>query len=185
MPTVAAYCILCHCGSKTLSILKDQLASFRIEELVSSVLIEKKKREGRTRLAIIHEKLNEQRFLLGLAKKKTLSVGPHGCRPCYSCPRTRLQILIISYDGNHEALYLFLLFVIKGLNSLKLSRRISAPAFKKKSAHKSQDEKKHYLTLRLLNYFLGPKIFSILYMKKMYTCSLRHDFWRWFGYHFS
>jgi hypothetical protein len=43
MPTVAAYCILCHCGSKTLSILKDQLASFRIEELVSSVLIEKKK----------------------------------------------------------------------------------------------------------------------------------------------
>jgi hypothetical protein len=22
-------------------------------------------------------------------------------------------------------------------------------------------------------------------MKKMYTCSLRHDFWRWFGYHFS
>jgi protein-arginine kinase activator protein McsA len=131
MPTVAAYCILCHCGSKTLSILKDQLASFRIEELVSSVLIEKKKeRVELDSRSYTRNSMNNAFCWAWL--KKTLSVGPHGCRPCYSCPRTRLQILIISYDGNHEALYLFLLFVIKGLNSLKLSRRISAPAFKKK-----------------------------------------------------
>jgi hypothetical protein len=93
---------------------------------------------------------------LGLAKKKTLSVGPHGCRPCYSCPRTRLQILIISYDGNHEALYLFLLFVIKGLNSLKLSRRISAPAFKKKNQLIKVKMKKTLLDAEITQFFSWP-----------------------------